>query len=458
MQSNTTEVLDFIIVGGGPAGLSIGSELSKKYRGLIIEKNKAGATDRFWFVPFHVVDGDVEPFTYGGVTRFLTNTYSGSKLSWRAKQFDRYPYVNERTLLPRWVEVIKQNNSQILDNCTFQDLSVRKGIATVTTDKGTFQTRLVIDASGCDSPIIKKYKIKRKNLYWWSVYGVVAKHPGGLREGLQVGDYMLWQTFEKPGLGPDAALAEGRPVFEYEVLGEDQSFSLVLYLRKRRMEKEFMKQEFTHIIRDEASTEAFHDIAVTEEKFGWYPSGDISQQRIARNNVVFVGDAGCWTTPCGWGMGFILDNYKDFSKEIGEALDKGRLDKKSLLRLSHFATHEKYEIILNALATHFLVYAKASQLDRFIRLFDGKVDPLICEKLFSLTITEEEVLSVVPALLSEFGVCELWRIVPKQDYPLIIALAKYFVKDAWNRFLTWLGFRKKKSSPAVDSGFDFNDR
>ena len=156
-------------------------------------------------------------------------------------------------------------------------------------------------------------------------------------------------------------------------------------------------------------------------------------------------------------MGFILDNYQCVSKKIGKALADNRLDRKSLLKLSRFATHEKYEVVLNALAMHFLVHAKASQLDRFIRLFDGKVDPLLCEKLFSLTITEEEVISVVPALLSEFSLCELWRIIPKKDYPLIIELAKYFVKDFWNRFSSWMGFQKKKNAPAANSGFDLDD-
>jgi flavin-dependent dehydrogenase len=233
---------------------------------------------------------------------------------------------------------------------------------------------------------------------------------------------------------------------------------LVLYLRKKKMTKDFMKETFMHIIRNESSTGPFHNLEITEEKFGWYPSGDISQQRIARDHVVFVGDAGCWTTPCGWGMGFILGNYKRFSEAIAGALDRDELDKKSLLKLSLFATHEKYEILLNALAMHFLARASVSQLDRFIKLFSEKIDPLLCEKLFTLTIAEKEVISVMPALLSEFGPCELLKIISKRDYRLIMGLIKYFIKDICNRISKTLGGGQNTRPPQGDSGFDFNDR
>jgi flavin-dependent dehydrogenase len=40
------EEFDVIIVGAGPAGLSIGSELSKNHKILVIEKNKIGETNK----------------------------------------------------------------------------------------------------------------------------------------------------------------------------------------------------------------------------------------------------------------------------------------------------------------------------------------------------------------------------------------------------------------------------
>ncbi len=456
-QKTHDDLFDFIIVGAGPAGLSIGAELSKKCRGLIIEKNKAGSTERFWFVPPNVIDEDVKPYTYGGVTRYLTRTFSGSAIQWKAKQFDRYPYINEHTLLPHWIDVIKQNHSLLIDDCAYQDMDVNNGVVSVRTTKGSFKARLLIDASGYDSPIIRKYGITRRNLYWWSVYGAVGKHPRGLGGDLQVGDYMLWQTFRDTNTDPGASLNNERPVFEYEILGNDKSFSLILYLCKERVTKDVMKEEFTRIIRTEDSTRDFRDLEILEEKYGWYPSGDISQQQIAEDRVLFVGDAGCWTTPCGWGMGFILDNYKFFSGRIAGAIEQDRLDKESLLALPHFGIRDKYEILLNALATHFLANASAPQLDRFINLFGGEIDPLLCEKLFSLTITEEEVVGVLRVLLSHFDLKELVHIVPRQDYLLILELAKYFLEDSvlqeFQELAHLLG--EKPGPSSAQDGFNF---
>lgn len=47
---------DVAIIGGGPAGLSIGAELSKKgHKVLVIEKGDIGETDRSWIVPGSII-------------------------------------------------------------------------------------------------------------------------------------------------------------------------------------------------------------------------------------------------------------------------------------------------------------------------------------------------------------------------------------------------------------------
>jgi flavin-dependent dehydrogenase len=397
-----------------------------------------------------VLDEKTKPFSYGGVTRFLTKTYSmhGDDLAWKAKLFASYPYIKDSDILTHWAATIRANGSQILDNCSYLAHDTNSDGVTVYTINGSFQARLLIDCSGYDSPIVKKYDIDRGDFYWWSVYGAIGEHPDGIGE-MQVGDYMMWQTFADADPG---SLADGKPVWEYEILDEKNSFSLILYLRKVRMDKETMKQEYYRALRDEDSTGAFHNLKVTSERWGWYPSGGLSQQ-IAEERVAFAGDAACWTTPCGWGMTFILDNYKHFADKIGDCLDNDSLDRDSLLTASHYRIHDKYEVMTNVIATHFLANASTDELDRFIRLFMDGIDPIMCEKVFTLKISQEEILGMLKVVLEEFSIPELCRLIPAVGLTNLLKEARYFVEDGVMDLLRKLFH----AHPDTESGFDFED-
>ncbi len=447
-----TESYDVIIVGGGPAGLAIASELSLRFRVLLLERNLAGATNRFWFVPPDVLDDKTRPFSYGGVTRFLTKTYSmhGDDLVWRAKLFGSYPYIRDKEILTHWAGVSRSNGATILDQCSYHGHTVDESGVAVASDQGVFRGRLLIDASGYDSPIVRRYGIDRSGFYWWSVFGAIGEHPDGMGQ-MQVGDYMMWQTFADADPG---SLAEGKPVFEYEILDERTSFSLVLYLRQVQMTKEEMRDEYYRIIRKEQSAGAFRNLRVTSERWGWYPSGGLSQQ-IAEERVAFAGDAACWTTPCGWGMTFILDNYRNFAEKIAQCLDNDTLDRESLLGASHYRLHDKFEIMTDVLATHFLANASTGQLDRFIRLFKEGVDPILCEKVFTLTVDEEELLGMFKVVLKKFSIPELCRLVPAIGVMNILKMVGYFAGDLLKKAFVRL-FTNQPPQP--DSGFEFDDR
>jgi 2-polyprenyl-6-methoxyphenol hydroxylase-like FAD-dependent oxidoreductase len=451
---------DAIIIGGGPAGLAIASQLSRNWRVLVVEKGEAGTTKRSWFVPLNVVDDEVRPFSYGGVTRFLANTCTGATAKWKARQFERYPYINEKTLLPHWVETIRANGSEVLSQCEYRSHEVSADGVSVDTARGKFQARLLIDCSGYNSAIAKQYDISRAGYYWWSVFGAVGDHPNGLH-GMEVGDYMLWQTFADTDANMNASLQQGRPIFEYEILDPRTSFSLILYLRTEIMTREAMEPVYRHVIRNEASTATFHDMDIKELKYGWYPSASVSQD-LARERVIFAGDAACWTTPCGWGMSFILNNYREFSGKLDAALRADRLGYADLAAIPHFRFRERSEIVLNSLITHFLSNAAAPLLDRFIDLFNPAsqyhVDPLYCEKVFTLDITTEEVHNMMGTVLKAFTLKELLSFLPPSQAGLLLEEAAYFVgEEVLSEVRHWFHLGGGQSgSRDVNPGFNFS--
>jgi flavin-dependent dehydrogenase len=444
---------DAIIVGGGPAGLAIASELSAHHKVLVLEKGEAGATDRFWFVPPDVLDEKTAPFAYGGVTRFLTRTYSmqSDDLVWRAKLFGpdtAYPYIRDREILNHWAGVVRDNGSQIVDHCPYHSHAVDDTGVHVASSLSSFRGRLLIDCSGFDSPIVRQYGFDRSNFYWWSVYGAVGKHPKGIGS-MQVGDYMMWQTFADADPG---SLNDGKPVFEYEILDGETSFSLILYLRKVQVDRAAMREEFFRILRQEASTADFHDVEVQNERWGWYPSGGLNQQ-IAEERVAFAGDAACWTTPCGWGMTFILENYRFFAEKIGECLAADTLDRESILTASHFRLHDRFEITTDVVATHFLANASTAELDKFIRLFMADIDPILCEKVFTLKVTQEELLEMCKAVLKRFSIAELCRLMPAIGVTNLLREVGYFTADGLADTVREL-FR---AHPDTEGGFEFGN-
>ncbi len=440
---------DVIIIGAGPAGLSVGSELSKHCKVLIVDgKEKIDDCTKSWFIPAFLVKGnsELEPFMTKGITRLLCNTASGKQTCWDTHLPDGYYYVDEHPLLQFWGEKAQKLGAEILLNTYYTDHTVYENHVDVDTTKGRYSAKLLIDASGHDSQVKKKYNIEER-YYWWSVYGAIVNHPNGLH-GMQNGDYMLWQTFKDTQSSDDVTLKGGRPVFEYEVLSETSTFALILYLRQSKVQKDAMGAEFKHVLFEEEQTKQFRDCQIVEEKWGWYPSGDLTVQQ-SENRVDFIGDAGGWTTPCGWGFGFIAYNYQAYVRRLLPLLNEDRLDQTSLKEVIHFNIREKHQILMDAIASHFLANGTPDMLDRFIDFFNSN-DPLMCEKIFTLSITQEEIRQVAKHFFKFFNPLELLSIFPKEDIGLILKEIPLFIADGIGEAIDTLNGEPVPFKPAFD--------
>lgn len=443
---------DVIIIGAGPAGLSVASELAKKCKVLVIDgKKKIDDCTKSWFIPAYLAKDNEEimPFMYPGIFRLATWTFTDVRSCWDTKLPFGYYYVREHEILKFWGDKARGLGAEILLETFYADHVTEKDHVVVDTTAGCFEGRLLIDASGHDSLVAKKYE-KKEDYYWWSVYGAIVEHPNGLH-GMKNGDYMLWQTFKSTNARDDVTLRAGRPVFEYEILTEKESFPLILYLRKDKVDKEFMARQFNEVLFEEKATEQYQDCVIKETKWGWYPSGGLSYKQ-AENRVTFIGDAGCWTTPCGWGFGFIVYNYQKYAASLMHLLDQDTLDKEAINGVVDLDLYEKHQILLDALASHFLANASPKQLDRFIEYFNAN-EPVICEKIFTLTVGHDDLGKIAKNFFDYFSPLELLEIVPREDYLLLLEEAGLLTAN-WitDEIKEWLGI-KIETGP----GFDISD-
>lgn len=466
---------DVIVAGAGPAGLSIASELSRFVRVLVLDKKPdAGHCNRSWFVPTLVLDSaDIPADCHSvGVQRFICDTASQASRFWDAKLPRGYRFLDEKKLLTcfhdRVVEHGRsgpgQGSTALFGVVVYNHTTDNSGVR-VMTSMGDFEARLLIDASGHDSPIKKAYHdLWESECYWWSVYGWIVHHPtlpnypfsaddSQKPEPMQRGDYLLWGTFDDLNADRGASLEEGRPVMEWEILDERTSFPMVLYLRRSKVNIDVMKAQFEQIIDKETLGQPFRvkdkrvelngDARrkhIKELKYGWYPSGGLSQGQAA-DRVAFVGDAGVWTTPCGWGMAFILTNYRKYAQHIAERVRDDRLDAHTLKSYVKMAQWERLQIVVDQIAAHFLSHMPPQLIDKFIEFWNTEgVSFVDCERIFTLSIPLHDLERVFEKFLLHFhhDIPLLIKHFPRDDIRLLLQTAGLWNVIGWRRAMAVL--------------------
>ena len=110
-NKSKAKIWDAIIIGGGPAGLSLGSELSDKHRVLVIDKGIIGNTTKTWTV-------DKALAKKQGLEDFVTSSFS--KCTFKVSPNEKVKIhldlvsLDERNLLDYWKKVLRKNKAKLL--------------------------------------------------------------------------------------------------------------------------------------------------------------------------------------------------------------------------------------------------------------------------------------------------------------------------------------------------------
>ena len=115
---------DVIIVGAGPAGLSVGSELSKKLDVLVIEKKDIVSADKTWiYWSDKVRKSGLKDYTTILFNKLVARSTKGTKVSIKLGKVNKFiPGIDEKKILEHFKQKMLARDGTLLLRCSFKSL------------------------------------------------------------------------------------------------------------------------------------------------------------------------------------------------------------------------------------------------------------------------------------------------------------------------------------------------
>lgn len=321
MPENTSaSSYDIVIAGGGPSGLLLASELSRDYSVLVLEKNKVGETKYGWCSWAANAKGQGDCIVSKNEKLLVDFHGSSSPVIEKAGKSGGVVNFDDKKFLKKYADLATANGTKFVEGNAYTDFESDGKRVTISTSKGEkYEARLLIDATGVESPTVKKHRlIKPRRQRYYSVYGGILENAP--IEDENIGNFA--RTFYK-----------SNPPESWEMLprgnGRATAWIVVAAEGNSPGDPKDLKEKYFRI-KDKYLE--WKEGRLVEEKYGTIPLVELKHH--AFDNVLLVGDAGGWT-PAFTGAGFsmILSNYKRVALEIKENLDAGKLDSASLEKI-----------------------------------------------------------------------------------------------------------------------------
>lgn len=297
------ESFDCIVIGAGPAGLSLGSVLSENHRVLVIEKGDRPHTNE-WFTK-------EEYIIKNGFSGFISCSFDKSILE-TSIEGNRYvyngPYVNVDgpALMENLRNAVLENGGEVHFGEEFLDCSVDDRGVSVDTSLGSYRTALLVDASGNSSKLSKRYRIRNKTIFY-SLYG--EKYRGSLAPE----DVNMLSVYDRKSF----------PLSFFEALpcGDDEYYSFTFHLAGRPSTAEVLEKQ--HVF----NMDYFCRGELPERKDSFYgviPLGSAGKRAVDR--IYFYGDAvNLASSFSGSGFTEIMKTFRKTAAHLHVCLTSGRL-------------------------------------------------------------------------------------------------------------------------------------
>ena len=156
---------DVIIIGGGPAGIGSAIHLAEKGMAvLLLEQKKIGVTQKTWLTFDNVIEEyRLDESVRNKFSGVIFSCYLGNTYSFKKTDFI-FP-IEEEKALKLLGEKARASGAILKDEETFIHYSVQKDdYIKIRSTKGTYSSKLAVDAMGRNSPILRSHGLKNEIL------------------------------------------------------------------------------------------------------------------------------------------------------------------------------------------------------------------------------------------------------------------------------------------------------
>jgi flavin-dependent dehydrogenase len=382
------EEYDVIIAGAGPAGLSIASELSNKYKVLIMEQGKIGKTNKSWLtysdrlkklgIPKSCVSGTFKKWYFSaGGSEFVIN--------------DNYATVYPEKVLKYWQSICVKNNASVIEHESFLSVrNLKKGVVV----NGKFKALLLIDCCGMNSPIVRQKKLV-KDIVYLNCYGA------HISATVQQDSYYAFNK-KKNNVWDFVGVTK---------LEKNTYFVLDFVYSEDKRKLVHLRNNFLGLCSNLDS-----NYKILDYKIDYYATGELKCHSF--NNIYLFGDSSLFC-PGFIGMGFneILRQYKSVARHLDLCISKNMLAQKeletpvSIIEDTDNTLFRIVSLIINAL--------DADDAKLLVESIRGIPNSKL-KRLFRNTLIDDDIILVLKELISKVNIGKLIKNLPKRYVKLII--------------------------------------
>jgi len=393
---------DVVIAGAAPVGLSLASITSKHCKTVVIDQADIPSSTKTW----NIWSDTEELLPASAIAHRAKRGVFSSYLGPSVENYDALTITtDEDEVLNHFYEMFRSNGGEAFENCAYVNHRVHEGGVLIRTREGEINAKLLVDAMGSESPIVRDYDPADK---FWSCYGHLVTNMNPKLPHLE----------DETSLILDNVFAnDPRIYFMFFPLKHDGGYPIVFLLGEKRYSIGEMQDAFEEVRHNDKFEGEFANADLGKQLHGYIPLRRRPIKNLER--LLFVGDAAGWAPPitgCGFNEG--MDAHQDVAHGILDTLKEGDFSARRLNRVYKMSAQKKMNRDLQSVLYSIAMNSTDQEVAKMI-LTMKTIGPEAEENFIQCKMTHREIISAIDFIRKEIPPQRLMQMVPAKEYPLI---------------------------------------